>query len=33
METAKRFLGFCETLKENKPKSREELESKARLFY
>jgi hypothetical protein len=29
METAKRFLGFCKTLKENKPQSREELESRA----
>jgi hypothetical protein len=29
METAKRLLGFCKTLKDNKPQNREELESKA----
>lgn len=31
MESAKRLLGFCKTLKSDKPKSREELEARANL--
>ena len=31
MESEKRLLGFCKTLKGDKPKSREELEARANL--